>query len=221
MRDSEIEEFIEVMKACFAYYRTALSEAVLMIYINGLMQYDLAAIKEALGRHVKNPDSGQFPPKIADLEKMLSGSTSDAALVAWAKLEKAVKSLGAYYTVVFDDPLIHRVVDEMGGWIVLSQTTVRDWPFKQNEFVNRYRAYKVRGTLPEYPPKLVGIVDGENRMRGFPPDDSHTRLVGDRDAAQRVLENGSGRPMLGIAPLARALPSPATDARGGLKGNSD
>ncbi len=54
---------------------------------------------------------------------MLGGSTQDAALAAWSKVDRAVREVGPYQSVAFDDALIHRVLFEMGGWIPLGSKT--------------------------------------------------------------------------------------------------
>jgi len=74
-------------------------------------------------RHLMNPDTGQFLPKPADIVRMLGGRTLDRALMAWAKVDKAVRQIGTYESVVFDDALIHRVLHEMGGWVGMGQKT--------------------------------------------------------------------------------------------------
>lgn len=35
-------------------------------------------------------------------------------MVAWNKVDKAVRQVGAWTSVMFDDALIHRVISDMG-----------------------------------------------------------------------------------------------------------
>jgi len=58
-------------------------------------------------------------PKIADIVRMIDGSTQSAAATAWAKVMRAVGSVGQYQSLAFDDPVIHLAIDETGGWISL------------------------------------------------------------------------------------------------------
>jgi len=83
-------------------------------------------------------------PKVADVIKMLQGSTQDSALTAWAKVDKAVRSIGTQMSVAFDDPLIHKVIQDMGGWLGLGQRQEAEWPFVAKEFETRYRGFKAR-----------------------------------------------------------------------------
>lgn len=168
-----------------------------MIYWQGLKDLDLQAVRHALNTHVQNPDTGQFMPKIADVRRMLGGTTQDSALRAWAKIDKAVRHVGSYASVAFDDPLIHRVLHDMGGWVGLSSKSEDEWPFVAKEFENRYRGYAMRNERPEYPPVLTGIAEAENVRRGLRSDPP--RLIGDATKAEAVMQGGTRRPLIGFA----------------------
>lgn len=196
MLDSDRKDFMQAMTAVYALYRVDVSDGVIGIWWQALKQFDLAAIKDALGRHAVNPDAGQFLPKPADVVKMLKGSTLDSALQAWTKVQDAIRHVGTYATVAFDDPLIHRVIEEMGGWVQLGKVTEKEWPFTQKQFEARYRAYKARSELPEYPPRLYGIADGQNMSQGYAPQG--VVLIGNHADAKAVLAGGSDRPRLPV-----------------------
>jgi hypothetical protein len=199
MTENDKEGFATVLAGVYALYRVELSDSVLGMWWAAMQGFELQAVRVALGRHCMNPDSGQFLPKPADVVKMLGGTTGDSALVAASKLEDTLKHVGTYMTVVFDDPLIHRVVDEMGGWIELGKVTAKDWQFRRTEFVARYRGYKARGEVPAYPARLVGIVDAENGVKGYQVDDTNLRLVGELKVAMAVLQGGSSMPRLPVS----------------------
>lgn len=191
------------------YYGREISEGLIGMYWQGLEEYDIEAIRDALNRHMRNPDTGSFMPRIADITRMLHGSTQDSALRAWAKVDKAVRHVGTYQSVVFDDPLIHAVVQDMGGWVGLGSRTEDEWPFVAREFETRYRGYRVRLASRDYPRVLIGISEAHNARTGKaiqPPV-----LIGDQAAAQRVMAGGSSAPAVGFRPAASvvrlALPS--------------
>ena len=185
MQTDDFEKFNETLQGVHDFYGKDCSRFALDVWWQALKPYDLAAIRGALGRHCVNPDAGQWMPKPADVVRMMDGSTLDSAITAWTKVDRAVSTVGTYCTVVFDDPLIHAVLADMGGWPQLGQKTVDEWPFVAKEFQTRYRGYKARKESPAYPPKLIGISDMQNGERGFgemPPI-----LIGDPHAAQAVL----------------------------------
>jgi hypothetical protein len=194
---NEQATFTEALVSVYALYRVDLSPGVAAIWWNALKGYDLVAVQDAFGRHAVNPDTGQFVPKPADVVKMLGGSTLDTAMQAWTKLERGVMRVGPYATVAFDDALIHRVVEDMGGWVQFGGIDEDQWPFTQKEFENRYRGYRARSDTPPYPPKLIGITDGHNEKNGFRASD--VVLIGQADKARRVLAGGSDAPRLGFA----------------------
>lgn len=194
MRHEDKTQFATLMGALAEYYSREISGAVIGMYWQGLEHYELAAVREALNRHMQNAETGQFFPKIADIAKMLTGTSSDCALQAWAKVDKAVRQVGPYETVVFDDALIHRVLHDMGGWISLSQKTEDEWPFVAREFENRYRGFKSRNEVPEYPPKLIGIAEAHNAKEGFTPP--HPVLIGNKEKARAVQFCGTEKPMI-------------------------
>lgn len=203
MTPRDKHEFAALMAALGDYYGRELSDAVIGMYWQGLEHYDIAAVREALNRHMHNPDTGQFFPKIADISRMLAGTTQDAALVAWAKVDQAVRRIGTYADVVFDDPLVHRVLHDMGGWMGLGTKNEDEWPFVAKEFENRYRGYRIRSERPEYPPVLIGIAGAHNRKGNYalqPP-----MLIGDRLAARAVMKGGVDKPLIGFVSAEKAF----------------
>lgn len=194
MQATDKKRFLTILTGIADYYGKELSEGVISLYWQGLMQYDLPAVEKALWEHTQNPDNGQFMPKIADITRGLQGRTQDQAALAWSKVDTAVRRVGTYSDVVFDDPIIHRVISDMGGWIKLGTLTEDDWPFTAREFENRYRGYKLRGEVPEYLPVLVGMANAHNQKEGFrsqPP-----MLIGNEARARQVMLAGTNEQLI-------------------------
>lgn len=80
MTQDDYEEFSGMVGAITELYGRAASEFAITIWWGALRQYDLAAVRQAFDRHVRNPDTGQFAPKPADLIRMMGGTTQDSAL---------------------------------------------------------------------------------------------------------------------------------------------
>lgn len=189
MIQSEFDDFSGILEVIAEQYGKKLSQNVVALYWQALQDYDLAAVRDALGRHLRNTDTGQFMPKVADIIRMMQGSSMDSALSAWAKVDRAVRQVGPYESVAFDDPLIHRVLHDMGGWIGLGSKSEDEWPFVAKEFENRYRGFKARNEKVEYPSKLIGISEAHNSTEGHKI--AQPMLIGDTTKAQQVLLNGS------------------------------
>lgn len=202
MQTNDFDRFAELLGGVFELYNREASPFALQIWWEALRPYDLPAVQLAFSRHVQNPDTGQFPPKPADVIRMLGGTTQDSALRAWAKVDKGVRHVGPYASVAFDDALIHRVLHDMGGWVGLASKTEDEWPFVAKEFENRYRGYAMRNERPEYPPVLTGIAEAENVRRGLRSDPP--RLIGDASKAETVMQGGTSRPLIGFATASAA-----------------
>lgn len=194
MKQEHFDDFCELLGVVSEQYGKPISEGAKVLYWQGLIDFEFPAVQQALFRHVRNPDNGMFMPKIADIVKMLQGSTQDSALNAWAKVDKAVRQVGTGSTVVFDDPIIHRVLQDMGGWLGLGRRSEDEWPFVAKEFENRYRGFKARGEKPEYPKTLIGLDDAHNLPNGFKP--TQAVFIGNKQQAESVMLGGTDKPSL-------------------------
>lgn len=201
MQVDDFQKFHDGIAGVMGFYGKSLSRFALDVWWTALKSYELPAIIDAFNRHLANPDAGQFAPKPADIIRMLQGSTQDSALRAWAKVDRAVRSVGTYCDVVFDDALIHRVIQDMGGWIGLGTKSEAEWPFVAKEFENRYRGFRSRNERPSYAPVLIGIATAHNEPKGF--ESGKPVLIGNRQLAQRVLQEGASQPALGFSSVRR------------------
>ncbi len=161
------ERFTNAIMAVSEYYGRTIKKSVIYLYWLGLRNYHIEDVERAVAQHLRNPDTGQFMPKIADFVRMIEGGTKDTAAQAWSIFEEGLRRVGTYRDIVFPDPIIHKVVQDMGGWIEFGNKKEKDWPFVAQDFQSRYRAFKARSVIPEYPPVLRGVVNGSNRSNGY------------------------------------------------------
>lgn len=187
MTPDDFEGFSALMSITAEQYGKTMSNGLLKLYWQALEQYDFAAVRAALSAHIQNPDVGQFMPKIADIIRVIAGRTEDQALAAWTKVDRAVRTVGSYRDVVFDDPVIHFAIRDMGGWTSLCSKTEDEWPFVRNEFVTRYRGYLTTQHRPESVPALSGSANTYNSAHGFQKFIQPPALVGNKAEAQKVL----------------------------------
>lgn len=185
----ERRKFAALLTALSDYYKSEVSKAVAGLYWEGLKQYDYEAIEKACWAHTQSPDeAGRWFPKIADLRKILEGSTLDQAALAWTRVNDAIRTRGTWDDVVFDDALIHRVIADMGGWVPLGAKDDNEWPFVAKEFQSRYRAYRQRADTPDYPRRLTGLANAHNSAKGAPL--LPAILLGDVKKARAVASGG-------------------------------
>lgn len=196
MQQPDYDQFAQVINAVAELHGKKLSEMAIALWWNNLKAYDLAAVREGLSRHMQNPDSGQYMPKPADVIRMIGGTSQDSAMVAWSKVDKGVRQVGTYSSVAFDDPIIHRVLHDMGGWVALGSKTEHEWPFVAKEFENRYRGYRVRNETPDYPKVLIGIAEAQNSTEGC--ESQPPVLIGDSSKAKQVFLGGTDKVLVGF-----------------------
>lgn len=196
MNASDKPTFLQALEGVYALYRVEFSAPVAAIWWKALQSYEIEAVVDALGRHAMNPDTGQFLPKPADVVKQLEGSTQDIALLAWTKVMGGMKQVGTWDSVAFDDPIIHRVLQDMGGWVWLGQQQEKELPFIEKRFRDAYRAWRARPTLMDYPRSLAGYIEHTNGTLGFHGVNVKTKFVGDRAKAEAVLAGPKTQPLI-------------------------
>ena len=168
MNDADRAPFAETLSAVYALFRAELSEAALEIWWRALAPHSIEAVKEAFGRHATNPDEGRFLPRPADVVREISGTAADASTLAWARVSDAVARVGTYRSVAFDDPIVHRVIADLGGWPWLGRQTEREWPHVERRFRDAYRAWRARGLEgTDLIDHLPGIIEVANVAGGW------------------------------------------------------
>jgi hypothetical protein len=172
-------------------YSKQITTGFVDVFFDALAGYDIESVRRGLNAHVQNPDSGQFAPKPADVVRLIDGTSQDQGMLAWSRVDKTVRRVGPYQSVVFDDPIVHRVLDDMGGWVKLcTANSEEDYKFQGLEFARRYRAFVIAGGVgDDYPKHLIGISEAESGGRFKAPD---PLLIGDRKACLAVLQKGAG-----------------------------
>lgn len=219
MREHDMPQFQQLMADVLAYYRQDASTFVLGLWWNTCRGFELEQVRAALQRHCTDPERGQFAPKVADLARILQGTATDRASLAWGKVLEAMSSVGAYTDVVFDDPAIHAAADDMGGWPKMCRTEIKELGLLQHRFMQSYRAYTERGQF-DYPRRLGGdrSPDSEYEKAGLKLP--RPALIGDPCRAKLVYQGGgAGKTTISFqsiqslgGPIAAAIEGPRSAA---------
>lgn len=190
MQQHERGSFADLLTDVMAYYGKDVSEFLLSVWWNACESFDMSQVSKAIQKHACDPERGQFAPKVADIVRGLQGTSTDRAALAWGKVHEAMSAVGAYTDVVFDDPAIHAVIEDLGGWPKVCRTDLKEMSYLQHRFQEAHRAYTERGQF-EYQRRLPGArcPDHEYSSRGIPLP--RPALVGDRDRAIAVLKHGN------------------------------
>lgn len=190
MQVNDLPEFKECLELVMSFYSKDVTPAVFEVWSAICQPFTLEQIKKAFNAHVANPDNGQFPPKPADIIRLLDGSKTDRAMIAWGKALGAISAVGAYQDVCFDDGIIHKVIEDLGGWAKFCRTKTSELSYLQTHFCKSYQAYANRGECA-FPPKLCGDRSEESMYlaKGLPVP--APVLIGNQHKCQQVMQLGN------------------------------
>lgn len=216
MKSNEISEFTRVLSSVSSLYNKPMSKAWVALYWAALERFELAEVKRALQAHVNHPDCGQYLPKPADVVRFLQGDSRSQALQAWSRVLSAMRDVGSYTSVIFDDPVIHAVIQDMGGWVQLCQVREKELPFREQNFIARYVGF-VNKPPTHYPKQLTGLLEHQNALQGYPLQ--APVCVGDLQKALSVYEQGraSGQPYHALPRTALTSMAVVSTREGGAK----
>lgn len=85
-------------------------------------------------------------------------------LEAKEKLKKALSTIGTYKSVAFDDPIIHIIIRELGGWTKLGTMNIDEFNnYLKWDFPKSYKIYATN-SFGEIPTFFLGIEKNENNI---------------------------------------------------------
>lgn len=204
MNQDDLRPFIAEIGRMAEVYRQEVSEAVIALYADVLGAYSLEDCLQAMRHHLRDPERGQFFPKPADLVRVIEGEAETRALRAWTRAELAVWDVGQYQSVDFADPVLHRVIADMGGWPEFCAWPDEDRPYRRREFLSRYRGFLASREKLKGSGYLPGLHEADNRFRGHEAFVPEPVVIDERGAGRKALP----------APEKRALPPGPTEKGG-------
>lgn len=190
MKDMDFPEFARLLTDVMAYYRQDASKFTLNLFWSACKPFDIDQVSKALSAHAMDAERGVYAPKVADIVRVLAGTVTDRAALAWGKVLQAMSSVGAYSDVVFDDPAIHAAIEDCGGWVKICRSQTEELSYLQHRFCQSHKAYTGRGEF-EYQRRLMGdrSPDREFTERGIPLP--KPAVIGDIELARKVYQGGN------------------------------
>lgn len=186
MRDNEKTKFYALIADVMSYYKQDTSEFMMGLFWDACKDLEFEQVSKAMNDHARDPDRGQFAPKVADIVRLLHGTSTDRAGLAWGKVYEAMCIVGSYTDVVFDDPAIHAAIADCGGWVKMCRCDFADLSYLQHRFCEAYKTYSKRGDF-DFPRILNGdrSPDELYAKRGLSP--LKPVLIGDKAKAKAVM----------------------------------
>jgi hypothetical protein len=137
----------------------AISSARIQGYFIALQEFPIEAVQRAMRHAIKG---AKFFPKPAEIREYIEASADDRAALAWTRLTRAIDDVGTYESVDFDDPVLHAVIQRMGGWAEMwrleparMESEGRELGYKRAEFIRLYQAL-IKHETDEAPKRLLG-----------------------------------------------------------------
>lgn len=185
MQQNEKIKFFDMLSDVMSYYKQDASEFMLSVFWDACKGVEYEQVCKAINAHVKDPDKGQFAPKVADIVRLMIGTKTDRSALAWGRVHDSLCTVGAYQDVVFDDAAIHAAIADCGGWVKMCRSDNKDLSYLQHRFTQSYQAYVNRGDF-EYPKILIGDRAADNLFakRGLKPP--KPVLIGDKKKAEEI-----------------------------------
>jgi hypothetical protein len=212
MQPTDRAEFAQLVTDALGYYRQDATMFTLNVWWQACQSFTMEQVSKALTNHAMDPEHGQFAPKVADVVRILAGTHTDRAQLAWGKTLEAMASVGAYTDVVFDDPAIHACIEDLGGWPKICRTETKELGYLQHRFCESHRAYTGRGKF-DYPRRLAGdrSPDHEYEKKRIPLP--KPALIGDPERARMVFEGGNlaGKTAITFTTVEKLLALPAAE----------
>jgi len=169
MKQLEKKSFVQYLLLLGEIFHRKMSPVLLEMYWSCLKPYPLSDVQAAMANLLENPESShkaRFFPTPSEWILCITGDPTHQSLVAWTEVRKAIRHIGQYDSVMFEDPLIHVVIQDMGGWIYVCQQPEKELPFLQKEFERRYRYVHAKNPS-KIPHPLIGRLEHHNAIQGF------------------------------------------------------
>ena len=211
MKPSERPKFAQLLTDVMAYYGKDTSSFMLDLWWQACQNFDISQVQKALNTHAMDAERGVYAPKVADVVRVLQGTTTDRAALAWGKVLSAMGSVGAYQDVIFDDAAIHAAVTDCGGWVKMCRGDISELSYLQHRFCLAHKAYVERGIF-DYPRQLSGDRSPDSEYLKYGRPLPRPAIVGDPLRAQQVHQaGGAGGPAISFQSLQNVHIALATD----------
>jgi len=169
MLDNELNDFCELWSSvCEMATGKAPSQKALEFTFGALMDLRLDEIHLALEKHANHPDTCDYWPKAGSVRRAIHGGGDLVSQQAWQKVYHALRGIGRHSDIKFEDQLIMKTIEDMGGWQVLLDTSDETIGYKENDFKKTYRGYTNSGLNTPAPEVFRGLENQQRLNSGQP-----------------------------------------------------
>ncbi len=141
-----------------------LTELRMSFYWKSLEDLSIEEVNGAVVEISRTKTMQTFPTP-AEIREAARGKIDDRAEMAFELLINTIQRVGVYRSVIFEDGLIAKCVDAMGGWDTVNDWFTKDREWHRKEFIQLYKIHEKRGIVG--PTKMIGLHEAENNLRGL------------------------------------------------------
>ena len=156
---------LKTLAGCYAYYEKELSEVSVGVWLADLAGFEPDAIEAAFVRHRRDPERGQWLPKVADILRHLQASTAEKRQDAWGHVLSEARRVGNYGSPRLSAEQ-QSAVDAVGGWRAICHCDEKELGFMQRRFMDAFDAFDARSereALALAAPDVLKLVSGAFR----------------------------------------------------------
>lgn len=160
MENRQFKDFCKALAGLGEMFNKPISDTLYELYWESLKDLSFPDFNRAA--NVLARTAKFFPRPVEFREQVLPDVSAQAAL-AYEKVERAFVQAGIYKSVVFDDPVTHAVIENLGGWVKYNRLTDEESKWWRKDFEKRYQELAplvVQGKIVA-PLMLPGLFAGE------------------------------------------------------------
>ena len=199
MKPDDLTAFTSIMDFLGQMFTGLPNEKIINVWFEWLKGFDIVDIKRAAKETAEQRKYQTFPTFAEFYERVTgrAGAVGVDAMADWqaVQVKKAVKEIGYFWTVVFDDSVTHAVIrDVYNGWPKLCEYVNReDRPWFLRDFATHYKhlhecGQRAHGRLPGEA-ESVGVMENGKHVR-FDPE-RHIRMIGNPEKCSEILALGA------------------------------
>lgn len=198
MNEQDKGAFASAMTGLAENFGQSFTKAGLRMRFEALRQYPIEDVQRAAMSLLANRKYTSMPTVADFIEHLSGGPVEDVAEREAGKVLEAIRSVGAWRSVAFDDPVTQAVIEQgHGGWVKLCEEMTDDkLNWFRKDFVRTYASYKRQGV--KQPGHLAGLVEIHNGARGLAHREP-LALVGNPQQALAIAQTPTERPMITTA----------------------
>lgn len=186
MNEKDEVRFLELFTGLCEVKNKKFSQVLLSVYFEALKEYSIEDVEKSIGNSIKLGKYPVIPQPVELIEYITGGSESleDKAIVQASRVLNAVRQIGGYSSVCFDDPITNAVIKQaFSGWGKLCNDLIeQDEKWFLKDFAKIYQTYS-RNNI-RHNGRLIGKQEQSNISHGYSVITPEIIYIGDVEKAK-------------------------------------